>query len=275
VVHAVLDYGRAQGWPELILQPVDEAFEHRDRFDAMVRLMTLLRRIPNLRIEADGMNGNPAGLDQVMPLIDIFALHDGPFYRRGQYDADAWRSFTTQVAAQRGAIWFYNVDISGWRPEMGRFLTSWHPIRCGASGVFTWSWLTVVPDPYDPQQLGRAAFMHEYPALGDEPGGPSPSLWAMRAGIEDHRLWRTAQGRLAAGRGTPALQAAVDQVQAMLERIDYAAWDSGPTQGRWTRESVSDEGVPLFEGDLKAPTGWSHEDYDRARELLLAALAAG
>lgn len=275
VVHAILSYGQRHGWPELILQPADEVFEHRDRYDACLRLMAILRRIPDLRIEADGMNGNPAGLEEAMPLIDIFALHDGPFYRRGQYDPEAWSRFTAQVARQGGQIWFYNVDISGWRPEMGRFLTSWHPIRCGATGVYTWSWQSVVPDPYDPQQVARAAFMHEYPALGDEPGGPSPSLLAMRTGIEDHRLWLTARQRLAAGQGTPALQAAVAEVQAMLERIDYRQWDSGPTQGKWAREGVDPDGLPVFEGDLKAPTGWAHGDYDRIRELLLTALSAG
>ena len=272
VVNAILDYGQEHGWPELLLQPVDEAFEHRDRFEALIRLMTLLRRIPGLKIEADGMNGNPAGLDEAMPLIDVFALHDGPFYRRGQYDPQQWDTFSKQVAAQHGETWFYNVDISGWRPEMGRFIYSWHPIRCGAKGVMTWSWQSVVQDPYAPEFIPRAAFMHEYPALGDEPGGPSPSLWAMREGLEDHRLWLTVQRKLDSGQGTPALKAAAQEVDAMLAKIDYQSWDSGPTQGRWTSEGVGDDGQPYFGGDLKAPTGWAHEDYDRVRELLLTAL---
>ena len=265
-VKAILAYGKAHDWPELILQPVDEAFEHRARFDAMVRMMGILRQIPGLRLEADGMNGNPTGLEQVMPLIDIFALHDGPFYQRGKHDPERWRTFEAAVAEQRGEIWFYNVDISSYRSEMARFMSVWHPIRTGVQGIITWQYQTVKKDPYAPP---GGLFYHEWPAIGDEPGGPSPSFLAMREGIEEYRLYRLVQQQAKAGK--PAAAKALAELRPMLDRIDYGRWQSGPTQGVFESEGVDDEGRRYLAGDLKAPTGWSHDDYDRARELLLEA----
>ena len=57
LIKQIQQHAKAQGWPEIIYQPIDEPFEHEHNLPLMYRLSALLRNIPGLRIEADGMMG--------------------------------------------------------------------------------------------------------------------------------------------------------------------------------------------------------------------------
>ncbi|HUS80624.1 MAG TPA: hypothetical protein VM283_05100, partial [Armatimonadota bacterium] len=274
VIRAILDKARQDGWPQIIFQPVDEAFEHRDSFERMMVEMAILKGL-GVPVEADGMNGKPEGLDEAFPLIDYFNFHDGPFLRRGVYDADAWQQFQDRVSAAGKHIWFYNVEIASHRPENARFSQGFHLWRNHVQGAFNWSYQSMVKDPYALHPQGRFIFMHRFPPMGDEPGGPSIGFEALREGIDDYKYlytWDRACERALAD-GTPQQRAAAEASRRWLDQrlgeIDYSKWNGWPTQGEWLGgETITDEGGKAVVGHLKVPGVWGFDDYDAIRRRL-------
>jgi len=274
VIREVLAKGEAEGWPEIIFQPVDEAFEHRKAFERMMVEMRILKDL-GVRVEADGMNGNPEGLDEALHYIDFVNFHDGPFLRRGVYDAEAWEQFRARMDAEGRTIWFYNVEIASHRPENARFSQGFHLWNSGARGAFTWSYQSYLPDPYAPNQDRKFVFMHRFPPMGDEPGGPSIGFEALREGIDDYRYLYT-WDRLcerALVEGTDAQRRIAREsrewISAKLAEIDYSRWAGRPTQGQWTGGlQVTDEGAKAVAGHLKVPGVWDFADYDAIRRRL-------
>ncbi len=274
VIRAVLARAQERGWPEIIFQPVDEAFEHRPRFEQMMREMQILKDL-GVKVEADGMNGKPEGIEEALPYMDYLNFHDGPFLRRGTYDAEAWQQFRQRMESLGKTIWFYNVEISGHRPENARFSQGFHLWLNGAKGAFTWSYRSIIPDPYGLNPKRKFVFMHRYPPMGDEVGGPSIGFEALREGIDDYRYlytWeRLCEKALAEGYREQKATAKYSRrwLAAKLAEIDYSKWNGWPTQGEWTGgEQVTDEGGKAIVGHLKVPGVWDLAEYDSIRRQL-------
>lgn len=273
-IQAILARAQAEGWPEIIFQPQDEAFEHRARFEQMMEEMRILRSL-GVPVEADGANGNPEGLEAALPLIDYINFHDGPFLRRGIYDAAAWEQFRARMAAEGKTIWYYNVEIACHRPENARFSQGFHLWNTGARGAFTWAYQSYLPDPYAVNADRKFLFMHRFPPMGDEAGGPAIGFEALREGIDDYRYlytWERACER-ALAEGTAEQKRIAGEARAWmaarLAEIDYAQWRGWPTQGEWTGGvQVTDEGGKAIAGHLKVPGVWSFADYDAIRRRL-------
>lgn len=274
VIEAVLERAEQEGWPEIIFQPVDEAFEHRDRFERMMVEMKILKEM-GLPVEADGMNGHPEGLEEALPYMDYLNFHDGPFLRRGVYDAAAWEQFRGRMERLGKTIWFYNVEISSHRPENARFSQGFHPWNTGAKGVYTWSYRSVVDDPYGPNPERRFVFMHRFPPMRDETGGPSIGFEALREGIDDYHYlytWdRLCERALEDGteEQKQIVRASRAWITQKLAEIDYSKWAGWPTQGEWTGGSVvTEDGGKAVSGHLKVPGVWDFADYDEIRRRL-------
>ncbi|MFW5867449.1 MAG: hypothetical protein ACOCX2_06505 [Armatimonadota bacterium] len=274
VIEAVLAKAEQEGWPEIIFQPVDEAFEHRPRFERMIVEMKILKEM-GLQVEADGMNGNPEGLEQALPYMDYLNFHDGPFLRRGVYDAVAWEQFRARMEALGKTIWFYNVEIASHRPENARFSQGFHLWNTGAKGAYTWSYRSVIDDPYAPNPDTRFIFMHRFPPMGEEAGGPSIGFEALREGIDDYHYLHT-WDRLceqALVEGTDEQRELVRSSRAWiadrLAEVDYSQWMGWPTQGGWTGgTTVTEDGGAARAGHLKVPGVWDYDEYDEIRGRL-------
>ncbi len=274
VIQAVLDRAEEEGWPEIIFQPVDEAFEHRPVFERMMVEMAILKEM-GLPVEADGMNGHPEGLEEALPLIDYLNFHDGPFLQRGVYDAVAWEQFRARMEQLGKTLWYYNVEISGHRPENARFSQGFHLWNTGARGAFTWSYRSVLDDPYTADPDVRFIFMHRYPPMGEETGGPSIGFEALREGIDDYHYlytWdRLCERALAEGSAQQKqiVETSRAWMASKLAEIDYSQWAGWPTQGEWIGGTlVTDEGAKAVAGHLKVPGVWSFADYDEVRRRL-------
>ncbi len=274
VIERILEKARQEGWPEIIFQPVDEAFEHRPRFERMMAEMAILKSL-GVRVEADGMNGHPEGLEEALPLMDYLNFHDGPFLKRGVYDADAWEQFRARMEELGKTIWFYNVEIASHRPENARFSQGFHLWLNGAKGAYTWSYRSHVEDPYAPNEERKFVFMHRFPPIGDETGGPSIGFEALREGIDDYRYlytWdRLCERALVDGTDAQKQLARTSRrwMADKLAEIDYSQWMGWPTQGEWTGGlQVTDEGGKAVAGHLKVPGVWGFGDYDMIRRRL-------
>jgi hypothetical protein len=279
IIEAVLERARKEHWPEIIWQPEDEAFEHRPRWPHMMRTLPILKKL-GLRTEADGMNGNPEGLEEVIPLLDVLNYHDGPHLKRTVYDGPAWEQFVDRLEREGKSIWFYNIDTTGYHPEIMRFGYGFHLIRCRAKGSYCWAYQWGGKDPYvDPPKQQGFNFMFNYPAVGNETGGPSPGWEGTREGVDDYRYYVTYLKAAEAARASgdqKKLKIVTETDRALKEalaKIEYDTWKQPGHQGLWTGGERADEnGVKTCSGHYKLPNGWTFDDYNRLRRILADAI---
>jgi hypothetical protein len=280
MVEAVLERARRDHWPEIIWQPEDEAFEHRPGWPRMMRTVQILKNIPGVRTEADGMNGNPDGLEDALPFLDVLNYHDGPHLVRRVYDGPAWERFVDRLEREGKQVWFYNIDTTGYHPEIMRFGYGFHLIRCRAKGSYCWAYQWGDKDPYVDTPKGFS-FMFNYPPVGAETGGPSTGWEGAREGVDDGRYYTTylkaAEAARASGDANKLkLVAATDAaLKDALAKIEYDNWKQPGHQGLWTGGERSDaDGVKTCSGKYKLPNGWTFDDYNRLRRLLADAIVA-
>lgn len=146
-------------------------------------------------------------------------------------------------------------------------------------GAFTWSYQSYIPDPYALNEERKFVFMHRFPPMGAEPGGPSIGFEALREGIDDYKYLYT-WARLCArahAMGTDEQKRIARQSEEWLAQklgeIDYSKWRGWPTQGEWTGgETVTDEGGKAVVGHLKVPGVWDIAEYDVIRRTLADAI---
>jgi len=169
-----------RGWPEMIVQPVDEpAWQGPDERSRNLACLKWLKEIPGQRTEEDG------------PVDGYFLSEAGPF-------ADVWNGNgavpapdvmkKAQVAGR--IITSYNNDVESYRPEMGRYCNGFYQLRAGARGTFNWAYISFAGDPYDDLSADTGSWMHVYPPLPElgEVGGASTGWEGARAGVDDFRF---------------------------------------------------------------------------------------
>lgn len=249
---------KRRGWAEVIVQPVDEpAWQGPEERERNLHCLKLLKQIPDLRTEQDGPGDN------------YFHAVAGPF-------ADVWNyngtigtpAVVAKAQAEGKIVMLYNCDVESYRPETDRYTAGWFQVRAGTSGCYNWAYISYGGSPYNDQDGPSGDWMHVYPPLSDEPGGPSTGWIGAREGVDDYKCVYTLRQVVARAQASdkPAAQAAAAagraELDAILASIDYSPAVRG--QARWT-VSGADANGPTISGTLKQPNGWQHEDYERAR----------
>jgi hypothetical protein len=274
VIQQIINHGRNRGWPEIIFQPVDEPFEHADRFPRAKRLLEILKSIPGLRTENDGMNGRRENFDDdFYRLSDCLALHDGPTLRRGRLDMDKWWAFHAKAIADGKRIWFYNIDLTAWHPEPVRFMTGFGPWKSKAHGALEWAYMFPVKES-DPAAVYRQpkALLYRFPEAPGESGGPTIAYEAVREGVDDFRYLLTLKQMVAeaqkSGRNDVRRIAAElwRPIEAKIEAARFEGCRGRAAQGNWTgRCEYLPDGNRGVRGDHKTANNWAFGDYDDLR----------
>lgn len=280
-ISQIVAHAKAVGWPEIIFQPIDEPFEHTQRLERALRLLQILKTIPGLRTEEDGMNGRwQAFTDEFYRLTDVLVLHDGPTLRRGTLDLDEWRRFLNRATRDGKTIWFYNIDLTGWHPEPMRFMAGFGLWKTGAKGVIEWAYMFPVRED-NPGAVYKqpAALLYRFPPAPGESGGPTIAYEAMREGIDDYRYLLTLYQLVEKARqsGKPnVLRRANDLWAAVQSRLDAASLEGckgRAAQGNWTGKcEYLPDGNRAVRGDHKIPNNWHFSDYDDLRGQIAAAI---
>ena len=279
IIVAILEHGRKNHWPEVIFQPLDEPFEHTSRLDDTERCLRILKSIPGVCTEEDGPNGNPETLERLYDLCDVLVYHDGPVLHRGTYDAEGWKAFLQRLQEDGKEVWFYNLDLTGWHPEVLRFGYGFGLFQAGGTGVIQWSYQTAFqPDKPELVYQRPGTIIYQYPPAGDETGGPTLAWEATREGVDDYRYLFTLQKlmeELAARNDGRAARARVlwREVEELLGRIDFNGSTGSAAQGDWTgRRELSPEGDKVVSGDHKMANGLRFADYDLLRRKIADAI---
>ena len=274
VVEAVLAEGQRRGWPEIIFQPEDEVFAHKDRFEVAFRELELLKEIPGVRTEMDGTNVRPELSDQSYPFTDVLVHCYGPMlYGKPVYARDEWLKIVKKYHADGKRIWFYNVDTTGYHVETMRFAAGLYMLWSDADGLLSWAYSWGDSKPYDDYSGPRGDTIFFYPPRGKQRGGPALGLEGLREGIDDFRYARTLTNRIdEAQRGQNPDRLALarkarDMLDDWLARLDLSRLHTNRSmQGDWTTPSVSAEGQTAVGGSFKLDVGLSFDDYNRFRE---------
>ncbi len=252
---------KARGWPEIIVQPVDEPQWHseEERKRNLV-LLKLLKQIPGQRTEEDGPG-------------------DAYFHRVAGPWADIWNyngsiGTPAQLAAARKGrhrIMVYNCDVESWRPEIDRYVDGFYQARASLDGAYNWAYISYYGSPYDDLDARTGTWMHFYPKLGKEPGGPSIGWEGFREGVDDLRYVTTLRAAIRAasssederlralGRGAAA------RLGAVLDTLEYHRRIRGT--GAWASKRRSGRGYAI-RGPYRLPNGWTFPEYDVARATI-------
>lgn len=279
VIVAVLEHGRRNRWPAIIFQPLDEPFEHTARLDDTEACLRVLKSIPGVRTEEDGPNGNPETLRRLYDLCDVLVYHDGPVLQRGTYDADAWKAFLHRLQKDGKEVWFYNLDLTGWHPEVLRFGYGFGLYQAGGTGVIQWSYQTAFR-PDKPQLVYEKpnTIIYQYPQVGNETGGPTLAWEASREGVDDYKYLFTLQSlvkELTARGDQRADRAQVlwKDIENQLGRIDFNGSTGSAAQGDWTgRKELAPDGDKTVSGDHKMANGFQFSDYNELRRKIADAI---
>ncbi len=250
---------RRKGWPELLVQPVDEpGWQDRDAKDRNVRCLKLLKEIPGMRTEQDG------------PGDDYFHNEAGPYADMWNYNgALAEPERIRQAQADGRIVVIYNCDVESYRPETSRYTAGWFQVAAGINGCYNWAYIAFSGTPYDDLDARSGTWMHVYPPLGDEPGGPSTGWIGAREGIDDYKYIHTlreAISRAVGGdnqRAIAAAQAAGRVLDDLITSIDYS--ERVRSQAKWSLTGLTPDGRKTIGGTLSQPNGWDHAEYERAR----------
>ena len=262
---AMQEEHKARGWPEVIVQPVDEpGWQSRERKDRNVRCLKLLKQIPGMRTEQDG------------PGDDYFHNEAGPWADFWNYNGSLSKPEVVQKAIADGkTILIYNCDVESYRPEVDRYTAGWFQVVSGGSGCFNWAYISYSADPYDDQSHRTGTWMHVYPPLGDEPGGPSTGWIAAREGADDFKYIHTLRQAIeraekgGSNRAKQAAKRAQDQLEALVSSLEYSP--GVRSQARWTQTAAQPDGAKTIGGTLKLSNGWTHREYEKARWRVAAA----
>ena len=250
---------RRRGWPEVIVQPVDEpGWQGREEKERNVRCLKLLKEIPGMRTEQDG------------PGDAYFRREAGPF-------ADVWNynggidkpEEMRKIKAAGKIVLLYNCDVESYRPEVDRYVAGWFQAASGAQGSFNWAYMSWRGSPYDDNDHKIGTWMHVYPPMGNEPGGPSTGWIGSREGIDDYRYIHTLRTWIERARAAGSAQARTAAAEAEAELAAVVATIAySPrvrSQARWTRRGWTPAGERSIGGTLKLANGWQHGEYEKAR----------
>lgn len=253
---------RRRGWPEVIVQPVDEpGWQDQAARDRNVRCLALLKQIPGLRTEQDGP-GDAYFHEVAGPLADIWNYNG----------AIAAPEVVAAAQAAGHIITIYNCDVESYRPEVDRYAAGWFQLAAKINGCYNWAYMAWGGSPYDDNSHRSGTWMHVYPPLGDEPGGPSTGWIGAREGIDDYRYVHTlrqAIARALASDNAAARQAAV-AAEAELDRLVASIVYSPRVRNgaKWSESGMLADGTKTIGGTLKLDNGWSHADYALHRRAI-------
>jgi hypothetical protein len=276
IVRQITERAKKVRWPEIIWQPLDEPFEHPDRLPETIQLLEILQSVP-VRTEEDGMNGAwHRFTDRAYNATDVLVLHDGPVFTRGKLEMKRWEKFLERTRKDNKEIWFYNVDLSAWRPEPMRFMNGFGLWKSGATGIVEWSYMTQVNPDSPGDVYGRANnFFFRYPAAPGESGGPTIGYKGVSEGIDDYRYLVTLDNLVTEARASGEedymefANAIWEPVQAKLDEATFGGSAGKAAQGRWTGPlAILDDGTRVVSGEHKINNKWEFEDYAELRETI-------
>jgi len=258
---------RERGWPELIVQPVDEpAWQEQEAKDRNLALLKLLKEIPGMRTEQDG------------PGDGYFHNVAGPFADLWNYNGSIAAFDKVREFRKDHLVTFYNNDVESYRPEVDRYVAGFFQKAAGIDGVFNWEYRGGRGSLYDDLDGATGDWVHNYPATDASKGGPSVAWEAAREGVDDLKYLVLLEQALAAARKHPAAEQAVasaeKRIAYVLESLEAMPGIRGGAQwqARWSRDAaerfasdLDPEAVGFIGGLLRQPNGWGLRDYARAR----------
>ncbi|MBN1347669.1 MAG: hypothetical protein JXQ73_33590 [Phycisphaerae bacterium] len=263
---------KSKGWPELIVQPVDEpAWQSKERKDRNVHLLRLLKQIPGMRTEQDGP-GDAYFRDVAGPFADMWNYNGGidPFDQIPQI-------------RKNHLVCFYNNDVESYRPEVDRYVSGFFQIAAGIDGVFNWEYRGGRGSLYDDFDGKTGDWVHNYPPSKTSMGGPSLAWEAAREGVNDLRYVLSLNEWLATARRNPQAVAVVKRAEQRLAYLIESLEATPRVRGRaqWsarlsrahaaeisaasTSSALDPDAAVFLCGVLKHPNGWTLRDYARAR----------
>jgi len=269
---AMQDACKERGWPEFIVQPVDEpAWQGQEERDRNVYYLRLLKQLPGMRTEIDGP-GDAYFHELAGPHADVWNYNGAvaPFDKLEEYK-------------RSHIITLYNNDVEGYRPEVQRYVLGIFQVAARINGAYNWEYRGGSNDLYNDFDGENGDFVHLYLPQGDSLGGPSLGWEGAREGVDDLRYLILLETWIAKARearpDAPAIRAAEDLLSYLAASVEAspavrgcASWTFSAAKDQAGFKTSDAEADLVIGGVLKQPNGWSLRDYARARSAIACAI---
>jgi hypothetical protein len=282
LVKEVLDYGKKNNWPKLILQPVDEPFRGKERYKIAKNTYSWLSNNDEIELETNNLNGPHASQEDWKYFFDnskYMALSRGPYLKNYKFEETKWDSFVNDLVKSEKEVLFYNVDNTAWHPEIMRFWYGYGLWQSKAYGFIQWSYQIdhFIKSKNDEDAIYKPSryYVYYYPKTENHSGGASLGFIGLREGINDLKYLVTQQRLLnqCLNGNTKQSQATARKIQndltTKLSKINFTTLASKwPIVGNWDKEKNTFSSMEVS-GEFRTPNGLTFENYNNIRSSVI------
>ena len=246
---------RRRGWPELIVQPVDEpAWQDAEAKERNKTLLAYLKEIPGMRAEQDG------------PGDDYFVNEAGPYAHVWNFNGRVGSPELMESLKKQGKLAvFYNCDVESYRTATSRYMGGFFQLVSKADGCYNWALKSYAGDVFDDLDSKNGDTTNFFPGNAAHAGGPGIGLVAFREGIDDYNYACYLNALIEKHPG-PKADYARKVLDAILGSLTYSTRLRDTAEFEKTTNDA--EGNSRVTGVCNIKNGWKLEDYVCAREIM-------
>jgi hypothetical protein len=282
IIRQIVTEGKKRGWPQFILNPVDEAASQGTL--PVAALMTKLTKEAEATTGADHLPLFPRNdlerkyVPQILKYTDV--VNNGFSLNNRLYKAELEDIFKRAQKLKK-ILYTYNLNNGLQMPEMTsyRFGTGYFFLTIGkpVKGQCIYMYNHISDSPYNDLDSADSDNMLVYPANSalDRPGGPTVCWEAVREGMDDYKYVYTLKNCIRKILAVPnpeysearaMANEAKKKLNNILNSFDFSLMRKMCKQ---KIESTWDKtGFNYVEGKYLLRNGWDYEDYQNNREII-------
>ncbi len=252
---AMQQEAKRRGWPEIIVQPVDEpAWQDVEAKERNKTLLAYLAEIPGMRSEQDG------------PGDDYFVNEAGPYAHVWNYNGRVGSPEQMAMLKKQGKLAvFYNCDVESYRTATSRYMGGFFQLLSKADGCFNWALKSYGGDVFDDLDSKNGDTTNFFPGNAKYAGGPGIGLVAFREGIDDYNYVSYLNSLIEKHPG-PKADYARKVLDSVFQSLTYSVQLRDTAD--FEKASNDEEGNSQVTGVCNIKNGWKLEDYACAREII-------
>ena len=282
MIRQIVSEGKKRGWPQLILNPVDEA--------ASSKRLPISAQMTRLAKEAGATTGanhlplfprNEVERKYVPQILKYTDVVNNLFSLNNRLYKAELDDIVKRAKKLKKTLYTYNINNALQMPEMTsyRFSTGYFFLTVGKfiKGQSIYMYNHVNDSPYNDLDSGASDNMLVYPPnqVLDRPGGPTVCWEAVREGMDDFKYVYTLRNYIKKilAVPNPEFSEARDKANEARERLNNILNSFNfKLMHRMCKRKIEStwdqEGFDYVEGKYILRNGWDYDDYQKNREII-------
>ncbi|MBR4673121.1 MAG: hypothetical protein IKP00_01535 [Victivallales bacterium] len=278
VLQEIVEKGKAEGWPEIVFNSIDEVLSKSRHFPEFLEEIKLQKKAgvktANDHIWFKTSRPLQKEVDEASPYIDIFINR---FNTRNLWYVDDWKTMMKTAKEKGVELIAYNSNnaLTCSQTAAMRFANGWFmrsELGNGCKGQLIWVWKQV--HGMLDNDLDGSDWTYIVPPHHNKKGGPTLECLGLIAGFSDMRYVRTLENTIAKAKKKGKDTAKAEKLLAdIVNSLDCDSFlkNSVFFNSQWS-ESYEKNGKLCASGVWNVSNGWKLEDYDKNRVKVAEAI---